>query len=846
MHGFCDYLCKQLDDMMKKRGIVVFYDPRRKFEQFFDRELPEAESDHDALTHVSVGDRLAWLARHEGSFFALRRAVEPIAKLDSPESLIIYLPGIERDRYGSVLMELETSGKAYEPKLKRLARNVLRKCFTEVQIDEMLRPSGVSYDDIVSFIRQGEMGISASVLRTSFDDAQSETLIARWLSDSTKDDSIVEKDAIIELGKLIESRVGMSVSGNTTVGEIRSKLLRYVLVAEFRSDLDSDPPPSLDMIPVPPSNEHLKRIKDVAERLRRRHADDYVELANKVESDMGLGKATVDATHLGRIDTFRFEERILLSYAGELIGGRKYNKALGIVGRRNRSFWVDRNVARQAQWEVCRLMAQLGHEIQKVRPALGSSRSNPTNWVQAYAAEDGWFRVDALQRRLDTWVAKMDEEPEMEQALAVVRREHEDLLKKMADGFARVLTEAAWAVPEVLHQARIYPDVVQTMGGHVAYFVVDAMRFEMGVELGRQLEGAKDLTIRPAVAALPTVTTVGMAALLPGASASFSVDEQGKKLAVRIEGSSMSGLSDRLRFLKTKVPDAIDISLGKLLSTSLSNLSKATGNVSLVVVRSQEIDALGEGVDELTARAAMDGVIGNVARAIRKLASVGIENFVVTADHGHQFSIPKDDDMKTDNPAGAPVELHRRCWIGHGGTAPPGTVRVSGAELGYDTNLDFVFPVGLGVFKSGGGLSYHHGGASLQELVIPVVSLRIPSRRRRAPADKTVKLIGVPAEITNRTFGVRILVAGDLFLADPTTVRVVIVSGNEQVGQSGMAIGADLDPASGVLHVKRNSEANVGMMLTRDDCDSVRVVVLDPVTDAVMDQSEELPVKLGI
>jgi hypothetical protein len=36
------------------------------------------------------------------------------------------------------------------------------------------------------------------------------------------------------------------------------------------------------------------------------------------------------------------------------------------------------------------------------------------------------------------------------------------------------------------------------------------------------------------------------------------------------------------------------------------------------------------------------------------------------------------------------------------------------------------------------------------------------------------------------------------------------------------------------------------MMLTRDDCTSVRVVVLDPVTDAVLDQSDELPVKLGI
>ena len=69
-------------------------------------------------------------------------------------------------------------------------------------------------------------------------------------------------------------------------------------------------------------------------------------------------------------------------------------------------------------------------------------------------------------------------------------------------------------------------------------------------------------------------------------------------------------------------------------------------------MRSQEIDALGENVDELTARAAMEGVIGNVARAIRKLASAGIEHFVVTADHGHQFSIRKHDDMKIDNLAG--------------------------------------------------------------------------------------------------------------------------------------------------------------------------------------------------
>src|SRR5690606_15423301 len=129
----------------------------------------------------------------------------------------------------------------------------------------------------------------------------------------------------------------------------------------------------------------------------------------------------------------------------------------------------------------------------------------------------------------------------------------------------------------------------QTMGGRVAYVLVDAMRYEMGVELARQLEGATDLTIRPAIAAMPTITPVGMAALLPGASASFSVVEHKGKLAASISGTTMSVLSERLKFLKAKVADVVDIPLGTLLSISPSKLKKSIGDASLVVVRSQEI-----------------------------------------------------------------------------------------------------------------------------------------------------------------------------------------------------------------------------------------------------------------
>jgi hypothetical protein len=384
------------------------------------------------------------------------------------------------------------------------------------------------------------------------------------------------------------------------------------------------------------------------------------------------------------------------------------------------------------------------------------------------------------------------------------------------------------------------------MGGRVAYFFVDAMRFEMGVELARQIEGAKDLTVRAAVAALPSITPVGMAALLPGASASFDLVEAKGKLAARIEGTEMPELNERLKLLRAKVPDVVEMTLGKLLSSTSAKIAKDIGKASLVVVRSQEIDFVGEMDGDLLARQVMDTVIGNLARAVKKLAAAGIEHFVISADHGHQFSVRKEDDMKTDNPGGATLDLHRRCWIGHGGSTPAGAVRVTGAELGYHTDLDFVFPTGLGVFKAGGGLTFHHGGFSLQELIVPVISLRMAAGKPVEVPGVQVRIEECPPKVTNRTFGLKLAAAGDLLATEPLVLRVLLMSGAEEVGRAGMSVGGVFDRGKGTLTLELGAEASLGMMLTNDTCQSLRVVVLDARTDGVLAESDELAVKLGI
>jgi PglZ domain len=835
-----DYLCARLDEKLAERQVVVFYDPRVEFAPLFDRELQNVGAGPDGLYCVFVRDRQTLVARYDGSFFEVRAAVESTVAEDEPAPLLIYVPGVAREQNDSVLMELEKGGATYEPQLMRHARTLLRQFYTDGAIDDMLEPESLAYDDVVAYLEQAQTGGQGSILKTIFAGASSELLLTQWLTDDSRDGEITTKGALRELLRLIEARLGLVLADGTSIEEARTTTARFVLVNEFRDDYAGGQPSSMSMIASPPAKEQLGRAREVADGLRRGlHADRYAELADEVEKSLNLTGGDVDASGLGATDTFRFEERVLLKRAIDQALEGQYEEAIELASDRKRSYWIDRDVVRQQQWEACRLAAELGREVASLDKAVQSLSGSSSQWVATYA--DRWFEVDRLQRRLDGWVARMDEDPEADQAIAVVRLRYDELLKRMAAGFADALKESGWTVPGVLSQTSIYPDVVRAAGARVGYFVVDALRYEMGAELVDQLRGAADeLSITPAVAMLPTLTPVGMAALLPGGSASFSVGEEKGKLGAQIEQTFMANLNDRLRFLKAKVPDVVELQLERLLRMSSSKLETTIGDASLVLVRSQEIDLAGE---TGFARYVMETVVSNIARAARKLASAGVEQFVVSADHGHQFASRKEEDMRIDPPGGDTVELHRRCWIGRGGATPAGTIRVSAAELGYDTELDFVFPRGLGVFKAGGDLAYHHGGISLQEMVVPVVTFRIAKAPEPARSGGAVD-VQAPDEVTNRLFTVRLLLS--VLREEPLPVRIVLLSGAEQVGEAGMAVDADFDREAGVVSLRTGVEASVGVMLLRDDCETVRLVAQDPATDAVLGESGEIPVRLSI
>ena len=293
-------------------------------------------------------------------------------------------------------------------------------------------------------------------------------------------------------------------------------------------------------------------------------------------------------------------------------------------------------------------------------------------------AKDGWFRVDQAQRRLEAWVANLDDEPE-ERPLGVVRGVYEDACHAMAEGFTKALVRGSWTVLGVPAPDAYLQRDRRGAPKPVAYFLVDAMRFEMGVELAERLPKSAEVSVRPAICALPSITPIGMAALSRGHR-----ELQRRRAGRQARRPDRRRISSRPRRAEEVRRRARARSSSTSRSTSClvcsrrssPRRSRARRSSSSAPRRSTTPARRGF---TFQARQVMDTVIDNLARAIRKLAAAGVEHCVVTADHGHLFfASDRDESMRTDAPGGDQVELHRRCWIGRGGATPPGCVRVHG------------------------------------------------------------------------------------------------------------------------------------------------------------------------
>ena len=771
-----DLIAKQVDD----HALVVWYDPEGHY---------RAVAANFTLPNTTI-------ARYDGSFLQLRRDIDPLLNDQHPPRLLVYVP-MDQGETDHALIELEAAGVVVQPgqqppnrntRLSLVARNALRPQRRDAgaaEIEKQVEAGKLNLADLDAIGEKKDSGVLSLIFGTS----NAHEAALSFVAGSHFDAEIEKKSTTGELSDLLRSTVEVDLPDKNPLPEMRDRMQRHVLLTDLLAGLGESLPSSLSSLKVASSPAARDACKELARnwRLRRDVRDSYVTAARKVEQEASLGQIDFLPGTISEVETFPCLERALLRHVEETLLEGATHDLLDLATSRQSRFWSEVTPTIQAHWALLAAVAQVLLEADRVANTLKDAPKTVTGLVQAYAeGESPWCLLDTHHRHLESrWYNfdpdAADPHPGLEKLILKAEQQYTEVGSQLAKAFVKQYSKAKHPIPGMLRQIQVFEKHVKPrLGtGKTAYVWVDALRFEMARELADVLRSDFNLTLHPALATIPTITEIGMASLVPRAHEGVKVvPAGGGKLGLEVAGTVLKDRKERIAFLKSHAGVSVyDAKLDDLLPKPSKKVRDGIQGADLVLITSQEIDELCEADNITQARRQMDGVLNDLRRGFRVLADLGVKQFILAADHGHLFGEVVGDDMKIEAPGGDTVDLHRRIWVGVGGTSEPSYLRTSLKALGVESDLDLATPWTLACFKSkGGARAYFHGGLSLQELIIPVVVMTPTAQAlSRPPTGIQWTLTAGSKKLSTRFFSVQVSgQSSGLFTVEPPKVRVEV------------------------------------------------------------------------
>jgi hypothetical protein len=716
---------RQLDEA----HVVVWYDPDR----FYQGLVPTLELGD---THV---------ASYDGSFLTLRRSFDSFLDGDEAPRLLVYVP-LEREKSGNALVEAESYGTVLAPGAPSAPRNMrpsvvvrtaLKGFFSEEELANLVKSVAAGETSLDEVDRLAGTGNPDALITLLYGNADDSNIALDFLTSTARDKDITHKGALEPLTQRFSSVFGFVAGAVAGTDELRSSFARFVLCTDLAAGVGSSLPSTFRSLVVAKDSKQRAACVRLAAAWRdgADTAESYEITASGVAKELQLLKARwTQAQLVGAVTFAETEELLQENIAGEL-RSKGAGAFGGIIAARKDGFWAGRRLAIRARWGLLEAANTLRVQYQMVEAYLHKKAPEAADIFARYtSASESLCMLDSAHRALERqWQAlEADDTPGDEQLaklVAELRGDYTTAAGHLTERFMEGLVQAKWRLEGFLQQRQVFARVVKPLleEGKVAYIWADALRFEMARELATELSDS-DVTLVGALGTLPSITPVGMAALLPGAERLVLADVDGK-MTPTIDDRVLLTREQRIKYLSESagVP-TVALKVDDLLPKPKKKVRDAVASAQLVLVTMQEIDALCETGEVGLARKAMDTLLHDLRQAIHQLGQMGCTAIVLTADHGHLFGEELGEEMKIDPPGGQQLELHRRVWIGHGGAEGPAYVRVSTKELGLGEGLDVAVPAGVGGFKvAGGSREYFHGGASPEELIIPVMTI-IPHR----------------------------------------------------------------------------------------------------------------------
>lgn len=355
--------------------------------------------------------------------------------------------------------------------------------------------------------------------------------------------------------------------------------------------------------------------------------------------------------------------------------------------------------------------------------------------IKVYA--DKWVYLDSYYRKFYYFYDKLEDTENLENLRQLIENLYVNkFLGIINPKFTKKLAEKPISEIEIPKQWKFYKQNIPTsMRKHkTAVIISDAFRYGCAVELFAELE--KDPTripkIQPMLSTVPSYTALGMASLLPNKEIVYDGD------AILVDGMNCRDINERNNILNSNVNNVLAIKyedIDKLKSRDLKELMKGC---NLVYVYHDKIDAIGDHPpSENDVFNAAQETISDLESLIKTLRDHGnFAKFYITADHGFIYKRDKLEEHAKVNLDSFSEKRHKRFILSDKPLDIEGAISLSMEYLGIDKYVNV--PIGTDIFKApGAGINYVHGGASLEECIVPLLEVKAD---KGAKNQKTVEL----------------------------------------------------------------------------------------------------------
>jgi len=512
----------------------------------------------------------------------------------------------------------------------------------------------------------------------------------------------------------------------------------------------------------------LKRWKDSLSHHQafERLSGQYAAILN-IEQDLHQR----DYHTLVELDLFRLIDQKIISDLSGCVADRTISASdcSAIIRQRRRMHWFKDF---QHLYDAVETAAQFIAVLDQSTLSMATLAEGVQRYPQT------WQRLDQLYRKVIYHTRKAGQVAVLETLVSQVENLYtNNYLLKLNNNWQQVVDREPWnsglpgtaplseTVKTIFSQRRFFERWVEPFlfnRKKVHVIISDALRYEVADELLSIIrqEDRYEGQLEAMLSMLPSYTQLGMAALLPNHQIALAENETG---TVLVDGISTQGTPNRDKIIKQAAEtinhsQAVALRAEDVLAMSREDSRALFRENDVVYVYHNRIESVGDKKEsEERVFEAVEETLEELVTIIKKLTAANATNLIVTADHGfiYQNRSIDESDFSSAEASGQTIYVQERRFIlGKGLRDHPGLRKFTATEVGLQGDMEIQIPKSIGRLRlRGSGSRYVHGGAALQEVVIPVLSI---NKKRESDTSKVEVdiLRGAASIITSGQFSV--------------------------------------------------------------------------------------------